>query len=509
MNTLAWAQLALLSSLLLVAAQSSSSSSASLSDCHQHGATQYCVLPNGEETAITTSGIPAATAPSQVVASPTAAAQSTAVTDCHLHESATYCVDGNGQEVEVSGTGTVTGEPAAQYTDCHPHGNEGLYCSDPDGAEVLVSAKTEDASDGSNSEAAESNLESGGQTCHYHAGVEHCDDDEGAEGQDSPSCELTRRDYNTSLRIGTLFVILVTSSIASFGPIVLTRLLHLQINNLVFIVLKQFGTGVIFATAFIHLTTHAQLMFANPCLGQLAYEPTTTSIIMAGAFLSFLIEYVGNRFVASRRSKEAEPNEVPTSEKIERESSSGASGTEPPHADQTKNVASFGHHHGLLRPDDKLSVLVMEAGILFHSILIGLTLMVAGDSAYVSLFIVILFHQMFEGLALGTRISTLGGTSGPVKLLLAGAYALITPLGMAIGLAVIRRFNGNDPATIVAIGTLDALSAGILVWVSVVDMWSYDWLFGSLSRAGAVHTTVGMTSLVAGMVLMGLLGKWA
>lgn len=26
------------------------------------------------------------------------------------------------------------------------------------------------------------------------------------------------------------------------------------------------------------------------------------------------------------------------------------------------------HHHGLSRPDDKLSVMVMEAGIIFHSI---------------------------------------------------------------------------------------------------------------------------------------------
>lgn len=48
-----------------------------------------------------------------------------------------------------------------------------------------------------------------------------------------------------------------------------------------------------------------------------------------------------------------------------------------------------------------------------------------------------------------------------VKLLMAAAFALITPLGMAIGIGVLNKFNGNDPSTIIALGTLDSFSAGI------------------------------------------------
>lgn len=118
---------------------------------------------------------------------------------------------------------------------------------------------------------------------------------------------------------------------------------------------------------------------------------------------------------------------------------------------------------------------------------------------------------MFEGLALGARIATLSSASASLiyKLIMCTVYALITPIGMAIGLGVIHSFNGNDRGTIIAIGTLDALSAGILAWVSLVDMWSHDWLFGDLKDAGAMKTGLGMFGLVAGMVLMGLLGKWA
>lgn len=214
--------------------------------------------------------------------------------------------------------------------------------------------------------------------------------------------------------------------------------------------------------------------------------------------------------------------------------------------------------------------------------MIGLTLVVSGDAFFITLFVVIVFHQMFEGIALGTRIASLGRprpagslppghSHGPghhghfhepkqpspstlaeelvaasdhqnppqhakgasdaassetdhatasvhsrltvsmrKKLMLAAGFAVVTPLGMGIGIGVLKTFNGNDPSTIIAIGTLDALSAGILVWVGVVEMWAHDWMLGGeLTEAGPIRTALGMTALVAGMALMSLLGKWA
>ncbi len=178
---------------------------------------------------------------------------------------------------------------------------------------------------------------------------------------------------------------------------------------------------------------------------------------------------------------------------------------------------------------------------------IGLTLVVSGDSFLLTLFAVILFHQMFEGIALGTCIAGLGSasptachhntaavdynalptalptTEGPRskngkpevsmarKISLAAAFSLVTPLGMAIGIGVLDKFNGNDPQTIVAIGVLDALSAGILLWVGIVEMWAADWEIpgGALVEASVVKTGMGLGGLVAGMVGMSVLGKWA
>jgi zinc transporter 1/2/3 len=90
-------------------------------------------------------------------------------------------------------------------------------------------------------------------------------------------------------------------------------------------------------------------------------------------------------------------------------------------------------------------------------------------------------------------------------------FTLITPIGMAIGIGVLDSFNGNDPSTMIAFGTLNAISAGILIWVGVVDMWARDWVIekGELLHSGVVKTVVAMVALVAGIVLMSVLGKWA
>lgn len=170
--------------------------------------------------------------------------------------------------------------------------------------------------------------------------------------------------------------------------------------------------------------------------------------------------------------------------------------------------------------------------------MIGVTTVVAGDSFYITLAIVIIFHQLFEGIALGTRIAALGygstfakasvsshcheipatqvdrslpsTVSLTRKLLMGTAFALVTPIGMAIGIGVLTTFNGNDPSTIIAIGTLDALSAGILIWVGVVEMMAHDWMLGGdVTNANHLTTALAMFGLISGMVLMSFLGKWA
>ena len=51
------------------------------------------------------------------------------------------------------------------------------------------------------------------------------------------------------------------------------------------------------------------------------------------------------------------------------------------------------------------AIFILEFGVIFHSVFIGLTLAVAGSN-FTVLYIVLTFHQTFEGLGLGSRLAT-------------------------------------------------------------------------------------------------------
>lgn len=74
-------------------------------------------------------------------------------------------------------------------------------------------------------------------------------------GSSESSCGIQGRDYDVPLRIGTLFVVLVTSSIGVSLPMLLALLPFHSLNTWVSTVVKQFGTGVIISTAFIHVSS--------------------------------------------------------------------------------------------------------------------------------------------------------------------------------------------------------------------------------------------------------------
>lgn len=70
-----------------------------------------------------------------------------------------------------------------------------------------------------------------------------------------------------------------------------------------------------------------------------------------------------------------------------------------------------------------MQCLLLEMGILFHSVFIGMALAVAVGSEQVILLIAIAFHQTFEGLALGSRIAAVGWRpKAPQPWLMALAY---------------------------------------------------------------------------------------
>lgn len=185
------------------------------------------------------------------------------------------------------------------------------------------------------------------------------------------TCSKVDRNYNIPLRIGAIFIVLTTSAIAVFLPLVLKHFVKASSATIAFMIVKQFGTGVIIATAYVHLLTHANLMFMNTCVGELAYEGTASAIAMAGIFLAFLLEYGAHRFLESRKhhavSNGVHPNaasdDMHSHDKRESTAEAESASASSSSIEAQHEVSVHCHDE-----EDKIAVGVMEAGVIFHSI---------------------------------------------------------------------------------------------------------------------------------------------
>lgn len=157
-----------------------------------------------------------------------------------------------------------------------------------------------------------------------------------------------------------------------------------------------------------------------------------------------------------------------------------------------------------------VAVAVLEFGVILHSIIIGLTLAVSDE--FVVLFIVITFHQMFEGLGLGSRLAGLYLTPkmGWTRYAAAMLYAICTPVGMAVGLGLRETYNGNGAAANAASGVLDAISAGILLHTGLVELLAHEILLNPrMMKSSNGKLAYVFTCMCLGAGLMALLAKWA
>ncbi|KAI9439274.1 Zinc/iron permease [Lactarius indigo] len=162
-----------------------------------------------------------------------------------------------------------------------------------------------------------------------------------------------------------------------------------------------------------------------------------------------------------------------------------------------------------------VGILVLQLGIMLHSLVIGFTLALASGSDFESLATAISFHQLFEGLSLGIRIAALPAhpdpqqqsTLGWLRPLLALLFALTTPAGILSGLIVFDAgHRGGGVGAKVAEGVLSAVSAGMLIYAACVEMLAADFVLdptlwrSSKGRQVLALASVGMGA--AGMVLL-------
>ncbi|KAG0168088.1 high-affinity Zn(2+) transporter zrt1 [Apophysomyces sp. BC1034] len=319
--------------------------------------------------------------------------------------------------------------------------------------------------------------------------------------------------YNMPMRVGSLFVILATSALGVFTPMILHRIQPYtkgSIRDWILTVGKFFGTGVILATAFVHMLPEALDNFHSPCLseGWQSYEAFAGIFCMIASFALQLLELAAvanlDRIRARKRQDSGDVEKVQMS--VSEESSQSTA---------HNNNEHIGHVHsaGLLEEDQSfknIGTLMLEFGIVMHSIIIGITLANTGNEEFTTLLIALVFHQFFEGIALGTRVNDLNNKSWKKPFVMGVVFMIMTPIGVAIGIGIHSAFNPHSSSATLASAILDSLSAGILLYNAYVSLMSMEINHNEEFRKSSfLRKTVCFMSMYIGAGLMALLGKWA
>ena len=108
----------------------------------------------------------------------------------------------------------------------------------------------------------------------------------------------TDNDYNGNIgtRISSIFVIMVTSAIGTLLPLLSSKYSFIRLPPMVYFICKYFGSGVIVATAFIHLLEPAADSLGNKCLtGPITEYPWAFGICLMTLFLLFSLNYSPTR----------------------------------------------------------------------------------------------------------------------------------------------------------------------------------------------------------------------
>ncbi|CAO2657076.1 Nn.00g058790.m01.CDS01 [Neocucurbitaria sp. VM-36] len=409
--------------------------------------------------------------------------------------------------------------------------------------------------------------------------------------------------YNTPLHVFALFLILTLSTAACSFPIVVKRFPGVPVPHQFLFLSRHFGTGVLIATAFVHLLPTAFESLTDPCLPRFwneGYSAMPGFIAMTSVFIVVGIEMVfasrgaghvhSTDYEALGRETDARPtqkrshsygrysngnartnghvpaivlHDIQSSDNLMAGRSPSFSVASPmtpiaPNSrasrdsvddDNDSDLDISPEELGPQEPEDSgddsrllsnptsrkqpphprddspetpekteaqnkkqlLQCLLLEAGILFHSVFIGMALSVATGTSFAVLLVAISFHQTFEGFALGSRISAIRFPVGSMRpWLMALAYGTTTPIGQAIGLAIHTLYDPASQAGLLTVGFMNAISSGLLLFAGLVELLAEDFLSDeSYVTLHGKRRLQACASVVGGALLMALVGAWA
>ncbi|MCJ1394333.1 high-affinity Zn(2+) transporter zrt1 [Xylographa bjoerkii] len=330
---------------------------------------------------------------------------------------------------------------------------------------------------------------------------------------------------NSSASVSILFVIFIVSTVFTALPVVAKRVRWMKIPLYVYLFIRYFGANTILATALIHL-----LDSANGRMGPDTYDGIignwtpyswyTAIVLMSiivictvgfGAQHLIEVQYGAQQQTEIREDiksiipllhKHKGDNAMPQNDRHAYSSIElnpyvrpNDNGTDLALAKAVrayeKQISAIGfydedkeHQIACARSAKQqiTAFLTLEFRVLFHSVIVGLTLGIIRNK-FSSLYWILLFRQPLEGLGIGARLCAVAFKRGSwLPWILCALYALTTPVGITVGLAVHNTYDpGSFTAGVVA-GVLDSMSTGSLIYTGLMELLAAEFMLNPPTR---------------------------
>ncbi|KAL5230537.1 hypothetical protein ABZP36_029313 [Zizania latifolia] len=357
--------------------------------------------------------------------------------------------------------------------------------------------------------------------------------EEAGRGCECGNAAEAAEDASGALRLKFVAIasILAAGAAGVLVPVLGRSFAALRPDGDVFFAVKAFAAGVILATGMVHILPAAFDALASPCGGgSRAGFPYAGLVAMAAAMVTMMVDSVAAGYYSRSHFKKARPVDD-AADAHDGRAAGDLEGRRTEHAGHVHvhTHATHGHAHGhvhshghggpaaVTSPEDasvaetirhRVISQVLELGILVHSVIIGVSLGASlRPSTIRPLVGALSFHQFFEGIGLGGCIVQ-ANFKAKATVIMATFFSLTAPVGIALGIAVTSSYSKHSSTALVVEGAFNSAAAGILIYMSLVDLLAADFNNPKLQTNTKLQLATYL-ALFLGAGLMSLLAIWA
>lgn len=217
------------------------------------------------------------------------------------------------------------------------------------------------------------------------------------------------------LHVGAIFIILAVSVAGTLVPLVSKLIPQSSVNAIVMESIRAFSFGVVLATGLIHMINEGIEKLSDEALGSIVeeYGSLGLAVVLMTLMLLHFIECENVVFFGAQgsvlhghghshgdRTYQAEhDHRVRNSDSSMREAT-GTPGADframqPSPSPTPEQVAKEASSDSSIR--HTIATVIFEAGVIFHSVIVGLDLGVTTGTEFKTLLTALCFHQFFEG----------------------------------------------------------------------------------------------------------------